>query len=223
MSTAKQQELINAFTSVSKRVLIKWEEPSLKLPSNMNAIDWIPSQQDVLAHRNVHLLITNGGINSINEAIYHGLPIVGIPLFGDQEANINLLVEQGCAVSLAFSNLDENNLLNAINKVIKSGSYERRAKEMADIFKDRPLPPLDMAIYWVEYVLRHRGARHMQSPAVHMNFFAYNSVDIVGALLFSIVRLYFAYRTIRFIYGKVKLRLYKGAAEEEQSAKRKAE
>lgn len=47
------------------------------------------------------------------------------------------------------------------------------------------MTPLQTAVYWIEYVIRYDGAKHMQSPAVHLNFFQKNSVDIL--LLFAIV------------------------------------
>lgn len=50
-------------------------------------------------------------------------------------------------------------------------------------YRDRPLHPLDNAAFWVEYVIRHNGAKHLQSPGVHLNFFQYYSLDVIVALI----------------------------------------
>lgn len=38
----------------------------------------------------------------------------------------------------------------------------------------------DTAVYWTEYVINHRGAKHLQFAAVHQNFIQENSLDVVG-------------------------------------------
>lgn len=35
---------------------------------------------------------------------------------------------------------------------------------------DQRTTPLETSIYWTEYVLRHKGAYHLQSPARNMRF-----------------------------------------------------
>lgn len=47
------------------------------------------------------------------------------------------------------------------------------------------MTPLQTAIYWIEYVIRYDGAKHMQSSAVHLNFIQKNSLDII--LLFAVI------------------------------------
>lgn len=51
------------------------------------------------------------------------------------------------------------------------------------------MTPLQTAIYWIEYVIRYDGAKHMQSSAVHLNFIQKNSIDIIAlfAVIFYII------------------------------------
>lgn len=62
------------------------------------------------------------------------------------------------------------------------------------------MKPMDRAIYWVEYVLRHNGASHLRSSCVPLNFTQYFSIDVccicisvitVGIFLFTKVTKYF--------------------------------
>jgi hypothetical protein len=50
------------------------------------------------------------------------------------------------------------------------------------IFKDRLVKPLDEAVYWTEYVIRHNGARHLQSAAVYLPWYQYLLLDIVALI-----------------------------------------
>ena len=60
---------------------------------------------------------------------------------------------------------------------------------------------MSTAIYWIEYVIRHRGAKHIKYPGADLNFFQYHSLDVfaffllVPYLLFKILAL--AVRLIR--------------------------
>lgn len=51
--------------------------------------------------------------------------------------------------------------------------------------KDQRTAPLDTGVYWTEYVLRHKGAAHMASPARDLSWFQYYSYDVV--LFFAVI------------------------------------
>lgn len=44
------------------------------------------------------------------------------------------------------------------------------------------MTPLASAAFWLEYVIRHRGAPHLKSPAVNMNFLQRHSIDVFAFL-----------------------------------------
>lgn len=92
MSEEKKDAIISTLKNVKQRVIWKWDDESLQLNSNKFLISkWFP-QDDILAHPNVKLFITHGGLLSTTEAIIHGKPIVGIPIFADQMVNVKSLL-----------------------------------------------------------------------------------------------------------------------------------
>lgn len=54
---------------------------------------------------------------------------------------------------------------------------------MSELLWDQPTKPLDRAIWWIEYVLRHKGAGHLRSPAADMSWFKLLSLDVISFLL----------------------------------------
>lgn len=77
---------------------------------------------------------------------------------------------------------------------------------MSDRYRDQPLTPLETAIYWTEYVTRHKGAMHMRSPGLDLSFFAYHSLDVFAALLAAV---YLCWRLIKFVFRRVVLKILK--------------
>lgn len=66
------------------------------------------------------LFITHGGVLSLTEATLRGVPIVGIPIFGDQPMNIRIVEELEIGVLLDYNDISEQTLLNAVNKVLSN-------------------------------------------------------------------------------------------------------
>ena len=62
--------------------------------------------------------MTQGGLHSLEEAIIHGVPIVGIPLIGDQGSNIHRMVDLGTGISLSIHSLKRGELVNAVLEVV---------------------------------------------------------------------------------------------------------
>lgn len=72
---------------------------------------------DFSAHPNVKVFVTQGGLQSIEEAISREVPMVGIPFIGDQPVNVEMLVEKGLAVKVKRSEITKNSLKKAILEV----------------------------------------------------------------------------------------------------------
>lgn len=149
------------------------------VPKNIMLIDWLP-QDDVLAHHNIRLFISHCGKGSINEAKFHGVPILAMPLFADQESNAASVANEGWGKVLNFYELTEELLEESLHEMLSTFNYAKRVKHLSSIYRDRPMRPVETALYWIEYVLRYDGAKHMQSQAVNLNFFQLYSIDVIA-------------------------------------------
>lgn len=71
-----------------------------------------------LAHPNLKLFITHGGMLSSTEALYRGVPIIGIPFYGDQHANTEVFVSKGFGEKILFQDITEEALSDKIKQVL---------------------------------------------------------------------------------------------------------
>lgn len=74
-------------------------------------------------HKNVKAFVTHGGLMSTQESVAYAVPMIGIPLFGDQFLNIKLHVRKGTALKVELSEITEQTLTQAIQKIINDPSY----------------------------------------------------------------------------------------------------
>ena len=62
-------------------------------------------------------------------------------------------------------------------------SYKENAMRLSRIHHDQPVKPLDRAIFWIEFVMRHKGAKHLRPAAHSLTWYQYHSLDVIGFLL----------------------------------------
>lgn len=48
---------------------------------------------------------------------------------------------------------------------------------------------IDKAVYWVEYVIRHKGAPHLRTVAVELTWYQYLLLDVISFLILIVLLL----------------------------------
>ncbi|XP_062054756.1 UDP-glucuronosyltransferase 2B13 [Lepus europaeus] len=196
--------IASALAQLPQKVLWRFEgkKPDT-LGSNTRLYKWMP-QNDLLGHPKTKAFITHGGANGVFEAIYHGIPMVGIPLFGDQLDNIVYMKAKGAAVKLDLKTMSSADLLNALKTVINDPSYKENAMRLSRIHHDQPMKPLDRAVFWIEYVMRHKGAKHLRVAAHDLTWYQYHSLDVIGFLLACVaITTYLVMKCCLLVYRNV--------------------
>ncbi|CAL7934259.1 unnamed protein product [Xylocopa violacea] len=197
-ATAPKEKLelfVKVFNSLPRKVLWKWDVDIENLSSNIMLKKWLP-QYDVLNHPNVKCFFGHGGLLGITESVKSGVPMILLPLFGDQFTNAKAVERRGFAMLLDFTQLTEENIRHAIDELFNNTKYTENAKALSRAFVDRPMHPLDEAVWWVEYVARGNGP-YLANEGAKLTWYQYHYVDVWAFLL--VVALLFLYSSYTLI------------------------
>ncbi|XP_001948228.2 UDP-glucuronosyltransferase 2C1-like [Acyrthosiphon pisum] len=194
-----KKAFMDALAQIPQRVLWKYEDEIENKPKNLMIKKWLP-QREILLHPNVKLLISHGGLSGLYEAIDGGVPILGFPLFGDQPKNIDNIVNAGMAISMDILSVTKDAFLKNVLELLNNKKYMENAKTASKIFKDRPISPANLVVYWTEYVIRHKGAPHLTSHAINLSWYQYYLLDLIALILVFIIVVFFvSYRIFKSI------------------------
>ncbi|XP_014238048.1 UDP-glucuronosyltransferase 2B17-like [Trichogramma pretiosum] len=186
MDKDKRDAFLRVFAELHPvKVLLRWDSSGLEivLPQNVKLIEWAP-QNDILHHPNVKLFIGHAGMLGIIEAIHAGIPMVMIPMFGDQESNAMISQEKGLGLVLQYYDINYDSLNLTIREVLFKKKYYDTAKILSQAFRDRPMTAREEAAFWVEYVARQRQTIDslMHTPSRDLYFHQYFLLDVVAFL-----------------------------------------
>ncbi|XP_063705261.1 UDP-glycosyltransferase UGT5-like [Culicoides brevitarsis] len=203
----KVRSILDAFGRLKYDVLYKYGNDTIEnLPVNVKLVKWAP-QQDLLAHKNIKLFITHGGQHSIEESIYREIPMIAVPFFGDQFTNAKRVEARGLGKRLEIEKITSDILEETINEIIENPMYKENVAKLGQIVKDEPMKPTEKAVFWTEYVIRHKGAKHLEYPGVHVPTYQLYYLDVIAAylviLIILTIVLYFFTKLISKVIHKI--------------------
>jgi hypothetical protein len=118
-------------------VLKKDELP--KLNNNILLKKFVPNIAKI--NEKVDLAIIHGGRGTVYTAAYSGKPIIGFPLNGEQQYNLDNLVRHGAAIRLSITFFKKDKLLNAIREIFNK--YDLYLKNAQTLTHKLPKPEGD--------------------------------------------------------------------------------
>jgi MGT family glycosyltransferase len=108
-----------------------------QIPDNFIVRDYVP-QLDVL--QEVDLFITHGGMNSVHEGLYYGVPQIVVPHQFEQLLNGKRVAETGSGVLLGdrrpYGRVSPSELREALDEVLNTPSYRRNAAGIGQTLKE---------------------------------------------------------------------------------------
>uniref|UniRef100_A0A672QRW8 UDP-glucuronosyltransferase n=1 Tax=Sinocyclocheilus grahami TaxID=75366 RepID=A0A672QRW8_SINGR len=177
LPTAITEAIATAFAEIPQKVLWRYhgERPST-LGKNTLLLEWFP-QNDLLGHPKTCVFVSHGGTNGIYEAIYHGVPVLALPLLFDQFDNVLQLQVRGAARVLKVATLTSQEFLEALKDVLENPLYRSSIRKLSELHHDRPLSPLDRAA-------------HLHSEGNNLPWYSYHNIDVLAFLLtFTVIAL----------------------------------
>nr|BAG75096.1 ecdysteroid UDP-glucosyltransferase [Autographa nigrisigna nucleopolyhedrovirus] len=170
---------LEVFAKLPYDVLWKYDGivPISKLPLNVLTQAWF-DQYQVLKHPNVKAFVTQGGVQSTDEAIEALVPMIGLPMMGDQAFNTNKYVELGIGRALNTNTVNTEQLIDAITDVAEDPHYRKHLLQLRNMIRHQMISPLQKAIWYTEHVINNKGRTWLKTKAANVSYSDYVMVYI---------------------------------------------
>ncbi|ETN80065.1 UDP-glucoronosyl and UDP-glucosyl transferase [Necator americanus] len=195
------ERLYNIFINGSGFILAniyEYFEQSLfesKFPGFKNLHNLIKARSSYLyfplmADGRVKLFITHGGMNSIQEALLFGVPMITVPLFADQDSNAAIAAERGFSITLSKLSITKEKIIDAINTILgkdgEESTYSQNVRQAARLLRGSP----EEMRRTIKRLARISGSEpplnHLKLDLDHLNNFQYYNIDVY-LLIFSVI------------------------------------
>jgi len=174
-------KFLEAFSRVRQTVFAKMHIPEgVSVPRNVHVYQWLP-QNDILAHQRTKLFITHCGNNGQHEALYHAVPMLGFPLFGDQPTNCERARAKGFGLKMNIHDFTSDELFDNIREILDNATYGDNIRRRSAILRDQPLVGPNKSAHWIEHVIKH-GSAHLRSPAMDLPLHRFLMLDVIAVV-----------------------------------------
>ena len=175
-------KMLNAFKNFNYsfiwRLQIDKIYPPLKnIPKNVHLFSWLP-QEDLLAHPRTRLFINHGGSGGQYEAVYHGIPMIVIPLMADQMFNGFGLEQRGCGILLNVKTFKPADLVSAMERILNNDTYYTNIRPRSLIMRDNLMTARQKVAFWIDHVLKY-GHEHLRPAALDICWYEYFMIDVI--------------------------------------------
>uniref|UniRef100_A0A914DQ19 glucuronosyltransferase n=1 Tax=Acrobeloides nanus TaxID=290746 RepID=A0A914DQ19_9BILA len=117
---------------------------------NVHPVEWL-EQNSLLAHRKTKAFMTHGGLNSLIESSFNGIPLIVTPLFGDQNYNTYIVKQKEIGVYINFKEISVTVIKVALKEVLYSDRYYQNAQKLK---KRLHLYPYNAREKFVKYLVQ---------------------------------------------------------------------
>lgn len=107
-------------------------------------------------------------------------------MYGDQFHNSAAVQSRGMGFIVHYEDITEETIKTALYMALTQDAMQN-AKKISYSYRNRLKDPLEMAIWWVEYVAATRGAPLLKSYSTNLTAFAYYSFDIYLVIIFILL------------------------------------
>jgi glucuronosyltransferase len=179
------EELFSAIGRLKLKAVLQFNIDNLKenqkLPSNTFASKWLP-QNDLLGHKKMKVFVTHCGNSGQHEALYHGVPMLGLPIFGDQAYNAERFASKGFGLYINLRDLRAEDFVSNITELVQNQSYKEAITKASEMYRDQLMTPKQTAAYWIDHVMKY-GADHMLSYTNQLAWYQILMLDVIAFTL----------------------------------------
>lgn len=109
--------------------------PAEVLPDPPGHVLVVPRVPMLALLPHVHAVVTHAGMNTVAEALWHGIPLVAAPIGLDQPTTAEQVVACGSGIRVDFDHASPPQLRDAILAVLGEPSYRNAAQRVGESFR----------------------------------------------------------------------------------------
>ncbi|CAL1544428.1 unnamed protein product [Lymnaea stagnalis] len=195
-------KMVAAFDKLDLNVVWKANLTSPR-PDKIMISKWLP-QNDLLGHPKTKVFVSHCGKNGQYEALHHTVPILCLPIFGDQFHNAERISVKGFGLESDLRKITSEEFADLIKEVAYNPKYKTNIQKASALFKELCKEPMKEAAYWFDHVMKYGGG-YMRSSGQEMPMYQFLLLDVIAffigvisllALLTATVVI-FCYRCLR--------------------------
>lgn len=102
------------------------------IPNNISVLQTVP-QLHVLSKAD--LFITHAGMNSMHESLVNGVPMIALPMQGEQFVNAHRIEEMGCGLMMNIENIKQDDLLKKVHYLLENYRVKSNTQAVGEALK----------------------------------------------------------------------------------------
>lgn len=195
------EKIIKALEKVGATIVWNWNQGQFVNTSARIYQSFNLPQEEILAHPKVKLFITGGGQRNIEDAIHHKVPVLGVSYSTSLEHYLRQVAKYEAGIISMIDFETQATITDKLQDAFQLDVYQSNMNSLNRLLADQPMDSLDRAAWWIEYVVRNGGTRHLRTP--QLSWFQYLMLDVtltVGALatLVGLAVAYLFFRAMRY-------------------------
>lgn len=174
-------KIIKALEQLKVTIVWNWNQGQFVNSSARIYQSYSLPQEEILAHPKVKLFITSGGQRNIEDAIHHAVPVLGISYSTSLEHYLRQIAKFEAGIISLIDFETQATITDKLQDAFQMEMYQSNMDKLCSLLADQPQNSLERAVWWVEYVVRHGGTKHMRAP--QLSWFQYLMLDVILAVV----------------------------------------
>ena len=159
-------ELIDVLIELDLRIIVKvGKNFDKKFPKSVLPLSWAP-QKDLLRSGKLKLFVSHCGNNGRLETVFYNVPVLCIPLFGDQPINAELIKLNKFGEILKKADVSSQAKQLVATMIANHDSYRERMKKASEIVESEPGNVRDNLVFFVEQVAKNKNVDYLVNKVI---------------------------------------------------------
>lgn len=178
------EKIVRALENLGATIVWSWNQGQFLNTTTRIYQAYDLPQEEILAHPKVKLFITSGGQRNIEDAVHHRVPVLGVSYSSSLEHYLRQVAKHQAGIISLIDFETQATFTDKLQDAFGLEIYQSNMNALNHLLADQPMDSLERATWWIEYVVRQDGTKHLRTP--QLSWFQYLMLDVTLTVAFFI-------------------------------------